>query len=44
MECGRCGQQSTSVHLDEESGEWLCGLCQAEEESCGCIDEPEEEE
>lgn len=38
MECEQCGRRlpAEQAWLDEESGLWLCPLCQAEEESCGC--------
>ena len=44
MVCARCGTETLNAEsyaggFDEESGEFLCGFCLKEMESCGCADD-----
>ena len=41
ISCEGCGALFWAAEggIEEESGMWLCPLCLAEEESCGCAGE-----
>jgi len=46
LHCAICGRTLTPADLREifGGGLLLCGYCRAQEESCGCGDQAEEEE
>jgi hypothetical protein len=45
LHCAICGRQLTPTDLRELQGGGLllCGYCRAQEESCGCRDDADEE-
>jgi|GEM_PF-4242763 len=45
LHCAICGRQLTPTDLREilGGGLLLCGYCRAQEQSCGCMDEVDDE-